>query len=336
MQTTIAAITAALALTGLPIMAQAQSVRAGAAVDLAHRAEELRPGQWVWAPEISPSGPVIIYVDLNRQLVTVYRNGVRIGVSTSSSGRRGYETPAGVFTILQKNARHRSNRYNNAPMPYMMRLTWDGVALHGGAVRDGPVSHGCIRLPLAFARALFAITPVGGTVVVVGDAAAPPEAPTAGVLTPVREGGGFERRAPLPIGQAYSWTPHASSFGPVTVVMSLRDQSMVVVRNGVEIGRARVSVVTDDTSTRVLAYNGHTSPQWTDVSLAGGDALSATPASALLERVRMPAPFEQAMRAVLTPGATMLVTEASVADAHTPSVPEPAILETVPFFDTER
>ena len=86
-------------------------------------ADHLKPGEWVWAPAVAPAGPVQIYVDLSRQLATIYRNGVRIGVTTVSSGKPGYTTPTGVFTILQKDAKHRSKKYNDAPMPFHERLT---------------------------------------------------------------------------------------------------------------------------------------------------------------------------------------------------------------------
>lgn len=116
----------------------AQGAPKSAQLKLAKQAEKLKPGEWVWAPEIAPKGPILVYVDLTRQLATVYRNGVRIGVSTISSGRPGYETPTGVFTILEKNKEHISHKYNDAPMPYQERLTWGGVALHAGGLPGYP------------------------------------------------------------------------------------------------------------------------------------------------------------------------------------------------------
>ena len=94
----------------------------------------LAPGQFLWHPEIAPSGPIVLVISLDEQRAYVYRNGMAIGVSTISSGKPGKDTPTGVFTILQKNKDHRSNLYNNAPMPWMQRLTWDGIALHGGTL----------------------------------------------------------------------------------------------------------------------------------------------------------------------------------------------------------
>lgn len=132
----------------------------------AKRSLELEPGEYTWTPAASPAGPIVVVVSLPEQRAHVYRNGTRIGVSTISSGKAGHETPTGVFPILQKREEHYSNLYDNAPMPYMQRLTWDGIALHAGRIPGYPASHGCIRLPKAFAKELFAATERGVTVVV--------------------------------------------------------------------------------------------------------------------------------------------------------------------------
>ncbi len=87
---------------------------------------DLKAGDYVWHPEVSPSGPVVVVVSLPQQTLFVYRNGIRIGRSTISSGKNGHRTPTGVFTILQKNVEHTSSIYKGASMPYMQRLTWDG------------------------------------------------------------------------------------------------------------------------------------------------------------------------------------------------------------------
>src|SRR5262249_4326727 len=130
--------------------------------------KKLKPGQFFWHPERSPDGPVVIVVSLPDQLVTVYRNGVRIAVSTCSTGRPGHTTPTGTFVILQKDVDHHSSLYDDAPMPYMERLTWGGVALHAGNLPGYPASHGCVRLPRAFAQQLYGITHLG-TTVIIGD-----------------------------------------------------------------------------------------------------------------------------------------------------------------------
>ena len=124
----------------------------------------LLPGQFLWDETDSGTGPVAIMVSIDRQHLYVYRDGALIGVSTVSTGKPGKDTPLGEFRILQKNVHHRSNIYSNAPMPYMQRLTWGGIAIHGGQLPGYPASHGCIRVPLAFAKKLFAATDMGGVV----------------------------------------------------------------------------------------------------------------------------------------------------------------------------
>ena len=121
----------------------------------------LEPGEYLWHPEISPQGPIVMVVSLPEQRAYVYRNGVLIGASTVSTGKKGHETPTGVFTILQKHEDHYSNLYNDAPMPYMQRLTWSGVALHAGRLPGYPASHGCVRMPYEFAHLLFGETKTG-------------------------------------------------------------------------------------------------------------------------------------------------------------------------------
>jgi L,D-transpeptidase catalytic domain len=88
----------------------------------------VKPGEYVWQPELSPAEPVVIVVNLPEQLLYVYRNGVRIGWTTISSGKVGHRTPTGIFTILQKSVEHTSTIYKGASMPYMERLTWGGIA----------------------------------------------------------------------------------------------------------------------------------------------------------------------------------------------------------------
>ena len=112
------------------------------------------------------SGPLTLVVSLNRQRVSVYDGTARIADAPVSSGRQGYPTPTGIFTVLQKNRIHYSNLYDAAPMPFMQRLTWSGVALHAGNLPGYPASHGCIRLPMKFAEKLFATTSMGSNVYV--------------------------------------------------------------------------------------------------------------------------------------------------------------------------
>ncbi|HEX8514170.1 MAG TPA: L,D-transpeptidase family protein [Allosphingosinicella sp.] len=110
---------------------------------------------------------VLIVVSLPSQKMFVFRKGELWDVSKVSTGKPGNETPEGIFPILQKKAMHRSNLYDDAPMPFMQRLTWGGVAIHAGRVPGYPASHGCIRLPQGFAKKLYGITRFNSTIVIV-------------------------------------------------------------------------------------------------------------------------------------------------------------------------
>jgi len=132
--------------------------------------EMLMPGQFEWQPDRSPQGEISITVNLSLQMMEVYRGGVLIARSSISSGGYGHSTPNGSFNILGKEVMHYSNLYHHAPMPFMQRLTMEGVALHAGYLPGVPASHGCIRLPDAFARKLFEITLCGNLVTIVGSA----------------------------------------------------------------------------------------------------------------------------------------------------------------------
>lgn len=131
----------------------------------------LRNGQWTWIEDavFQPAGvsTVSILISIPAQMAYIYRDGVLIAASTVSTGKPGKSTPPGEFTILQKRVHHRSNLYSNAPMPFMQRLTWDGIALHAGKLPGYPASHGCIRFPHAFAQRLFGVTALGTPVSVV-------------------------------------------------------------------------------------------------------------------------------------------------------------------------
>ncbi|WP_112383839.1 MULTISPECIES: L,D-transpeptidase family protein [Sphingomonas] len=136
-----------------------------ATIAIAQAAAGLAPNKYVWNDPGTPEA-VTVVVSLPEQRAYVYRGSMMVAAATISSGKDGKDTPVGVFPILQKREVHRSNLYNDAPMPFMQRLTWDGVALHAGRNPGFPDSHGCIRLPAGFAKKLFAVTQVGSTVVV--------------------------------------------------------------------------------------------------------------------------------------------------------------------------
>jgi lipoprotein-anchoring transpeptidase ErfK/SrfK len=130
-------------------------------------AEPAKPKAQV-APE-KPQKPLTIVISIKNQKASLYGNGKLIETSIISTGTPGYDTPQGVFSVIEKDRHHRSNIYSGAPMPYMQRITWSGVALHQGFVTGRPASHGCIRLPQAFAARLWELTDLGVRVIVAPD-----------------------------------------------------------------------------------------------------------------------------------------------------------------------
>ncbi len=294
--------------------AEAQGATASSATEFVRMADRLKPGEWVWAPGIAPAGQVLVYVDLSRQLATVYRNGVRIGVTSVSSGKAGYETPTGVFTILQKDAKHRSSKYNDAPMPFQQRLTWDGVALHAGGLPGYPESHGCVHLPYGFSRDLFGITSLGATVVIDGNAADHVRTSGTSLLAPF-DGKGRPIERTLLSGQQFTWRPERSLSGPMTIIVSKSDAQVVVMRGGVEIGRSVAEVNDKDPGSHVitLTTGSDGTPRWVYIGLPGheeeaGRALD----EAVINRLRLPRAFYEPVRAALRPGTTILITQSPV------------------------
>lgn len=113
-----------------------------------------------------PQGPLVIVVSIDRQKVTVYDTNGVFAESPVSTGMKGHSTPMGVFSVIQKHKFHHSNIYSGAPMPYMQRITWSGVAMHAGVLPGYPASHGCIRMPMAFAVKMWNWTRMGARVIV--------------------------------------------------------------------------------------------------------------------------------------------------------------------------
>src|SRR5277367_2907855 len=203
----------------LPAPALADSVPfwgAKASVPIDTPIDQLKKGEFLWMGEAVTTGPVVMVVSITEQRAYVYRNGILIGATTVSTGRPGHLTPTGVFTVLQKQKEHRSTIYDGAPMPYMERLTWGGVALHAGGLPGYPESHGCIHLPSEFAQRLFDISPNGMTVVIGAELSAPQQVAHPGYLAPVKSAGGEpvqpEALAPT---EEESWNPELAPSGPV-------------------------------------------------------------------------------------------------------------------------
>lgn len=209
----------------------------------------LRPGEFTWHPELSPSGPVAIVVSLPDQRVHVYRNGIRIGVSTCSTGKPGHETPTGVFTILQKDRHHRSSTYNDAPMPNMNRLTWGGIALHAGKLPGYPASHGCVRLPMQFSEFLFTVTHVGTPVIIASAHSAPAEVVHPGLVLGQYAEHEFEQvEAHLGHKGLPSPSHEDNTTPPTSVLASGADQQVFVIENGAIVAEGKAFIKDPDVS----------------------------------------------------------------------------------------
>jgi hypothetical protein len=290
---------------------------------------QLKPGEFIWAPGVAPAGPLVMVISLDEQLAYVYRNGLRIGVSTVSTGKKGRETPTGVFTILQKQVEHYSTLYDSAPMPYMQRLTWDGVALHAGHLPGYPASHGCVRMPYEFARLLYDVTNFGMTVVVASEARQYAELAHPGLFAPSVPGNG-ETAPPTPPRlswfQAYQWAPEKSLTGPLTVLVSTASRRVLVLRNGVEIGRAKIGVAGESllgTQAYVLLAGNTGAPSqvlpdrpgllWQSIPLPG---YAARPGASLdveaVKRVSVAPEFAELVYDQLVPGTTLVLTDAPI------------------------
>lgn len=303
----------------------------------AAEAGALRPGEFLWEPQLSPSGPVVIVISLSDQALSAYRNGIRIAYSTISSGAKGRSTPAGVFTILEKEVTHFSNKYHHAPMPNMQRLTWEGVALHGGDLPGYPASHGCIRLPREFAKLLYKLTSRGTTVIVLGEKSSPPgfTGPPRLLFLPT------EDDFLPPTQPEFEWNPQRSTEGPITILASGADKTVYVYRNGIPIGRAPLKIddpaqplgshaytmldgVADKASAFVPGRPGH---RWMVVKI--DSTKSETTLEELGQRVHVSAGFAEKIYDIVTPGTTIVITDA-------PALRDPTSSRAVRLMEEER
>lgn len=310
----LGAVVALAGIAAAPIGAQQVDLSSGSVAEIVSK---LRPGGYVWAPEVAPSGPLLLIVNLPRQRATLFRNGLPIGASTVSTGRPGHETPTGVFTILQKQVEHYSSKYDSAPMPYMERLTWQGVALHAGHLPGYPASHGCIRLPAGFARLLYGVTAMGMTVVITDRASTPRVAPAPQIVS-------NDQSSPYPQSAELDWHPDRSPAGPVSIVVSAADHRAIVLRNGIIIGTGPVTVTGPVGGTWAYALRNidGQGQHWIRLQLSSAAKEAQQVPRAEWGRFQASDAFRHAVAAIIEPGTTVVVT----ADSLRPGDNEPRMI----------
>jgi L,D-transpeptidase catalytic domain len=289
----------------------------GAAVgdEMMKEISQLKPGEFTWHPERAATGPVSVVVSIPQQRVHVYRNGVRIAVSTCSTGKPGHETPTGVFVVLQKDKDHHSSTYNDAPMPNMNRLTWSGIALHAGNLPGYPASHGCVRLPLKFSELLFPVTHMGTPVIIAGAHTDPWELTHPGMVL-----SGYAEREFEQVLAGLEGKKHPSDWAesetyPVTsVIASSTDRAIELIENDHVITKSPLILKGGDKlGSHVFVLNGadHDARgmHWSAITHHHEDA--ALPrGDDVLQRIRADESFVAAMRERMHPGMTMVLTDA--------------------------
>ncbi len=273
--------------------------------------KDLKPGEYTWHPERSPAGPVAVIVSLSEQRVHVYRNGIRIAVSTCSTGKPGHETPVGVFTILQKDRHHHSNLYNNAPMPNMVRLTWSGIALHAGKLPGYPASHGCVRLPMEFSARLFEITLVGTAVIVANDHEDPVAVAHPGMVLSAEAESRFDAALAT---LATKQRPGAvAATAPVSVIVSGSDRRVHVLENGHTVldGPVRIASPEVPLGSHVFILAGFQSGamQWHGIGHSGNEADAATSSRSVLDRLAGNDDVVQRIAQLIHPGMVLVTTD---------------------------
>jgi len=282
--------------------------------------EKLKPGEYVWEPELSPEGPVAILVSLPEQMAHVYRDGIKIGVTTVSTGRKGHRTPTGVFVILQKDKHHHSSIYNNASMPNTQRLTWGGVCLHAGGLPGYPSSHGCVHLPLEFSAKLFEITHLGTPVIVADDASAPADVVHPGIVLSgdadqmIAQELARERR------KKHKAVPPAAGNHPnrvpiVSVVVSGADRKSYLLKDGEIVDQKPITIANPDqplgTHVLVLKTLEGKHPTWSTVSIRHADSTAAVRPTdnATIDRIKFDPVFVKQALESMHPGMSLMITD---------------------------
>jgi hypothetical protein len=321
--------------------AQADSVPfwgAKSSVSIDTTIDKLKKGEFVWIGDAFTSGPVAMVMSITEQKAYVYRNGILIGATTVSAGRPGHLTPTGVFTVLQKQKEHRSTIYDLRRRTDAPHGTLD-LGRHCAARRRTAGLPRVARMRASAKRVCKAAIrhlASGMTVVIASDATAPESVAHPGYLAPVSYVGGKPVDAlPLSGADDERWEPELSPNGPLSIVIGQVSQRMIVYRNGIEVGRAKITVTGDQPlipHALVLAQGQSITPdpyvpdstkfRWTRVGVPGQLGLAGTDADpTAIARIKVPSEFVSRVNSILTTGTTLFVTnEALSTDTSGPMV----------------
>jgi hypothetical protein len=306
------------------------------------------------ARDAHPQGPFQIVVEIAKQEVELYGQNGFIARAPISTGMPGHPTPLGVFTVLSKAKWHQSNIYSGAPMPYMQRITWSGVAMHAGPRPGYPASHGCIRLPEDFAVWLFQTTKVGARVIVTREPAPPVDIQNAKLFVPATFAGDTTKMA---MGAAGTVQPDAAVIvadaadkiaspaeqkpseppRPISVFVS-RKQSKVFVRQGfTQLFDMPVTIADADRPLGTQVYtamalkDGGKALRWTVISIPSayrhqtakrrGKSEDAEPEPQAasnpvdaLDRIALPPEAIEKISALISPGSSLIVSDNALSD----------------------
>ncbi len=276
----------------------------------------LKPGEFTWHPERQQTGSVAVVVSIPEQRVHVYRNGIRIGVSTCSTGKPGHETPTGVFVVLQKDKNHRSSTYNDAPMPNMNRLTWSGIALHAGKLPGYPASHGCVRLPTEFSERLFGVTHLGTPVIISGAHSDPTELVHPGMVLSAYAEHEFGSAVAALKGKAHPADWAEAEKRPVTsIIASSADRRIMLVENSDVVAEGSLTIsgggkLGSHVFVLDTVHDGAKGLRWIAISHNSDADGFFQPEERAISRLKADEGFLGRMRPALHPGAVLIVTDA--------------------------
>jgi hypothetical protein len=309
-------LTRRTALIGFAGLAGAGLAGRSALAAVAADPAKLKPGQFIWTPEAAPRGPLSIVVSIKSQRLYAHRNGVKVAVSTVSTGKKGHDTPTGVFTVLQKDKDHVSNIYEDAEMPFMNRLTWSGIALHAGKLPGYPASHGCVRLPYKFAELLYGITRIGTPVVIAGSYTDPESVSHPGVFGGLYDRAEFADIADTKRKELASSDDSAPK--PATsVLISTKDRKIIVMQNGdvVAEGSVAISDPGKPFKSNVFILSGTDNAarglRWEAIGYDDGDG-ALLPDASTIERIHGGPDVVAAIRERMVPGMVLVITDDSI------------------------